>query len=804
MSIISRLIGGKCERCGHRNPQGAEFCGHCGVSRAFTRPTILKGNRWDALDDEVAAYFRFSDLKGLCSTSFYVPTGMRAVVLRTEQGNDYQTLESGWHAADDLFSKLNNFMRSSHGEVLVFREDPQALQFSFQDILSAELLSLHARLTVQLKISNPHVFLRRAMLREGAVTQEMLHVLLSDGVRQALAETLGRRHIEYMVRDDQLRERVRIELDERLRPLLDEQGLALQSLSELGVSHERFDQQRALQGRLWLIEQENKLQDEHARRLDELYNDRELQAIHQQEADLRRRQRLGQLRGEEAQLAQVLRMLEVDQFDNITKARSREEAIRLGAKDQLEALESQHRHAQMDRERTMGLRLAQETSADEAWQHTQALARIRHDTEKEVERIGAAERASLARARANNALDELQLKQSLARTATIEQEEERKRLAAAHLDVQLAVQRREQELKNADHKVQMEDLGLQQALRQREALRVQAYEDALTDKKVREVEVEARKRESEQGLSELEQLSGLNLRRRAEKMRQYIDAQKAKTELEERQLDTALSRELERKAQDAASELQRRAADTEYLRVLGTLPEHALIAQADNDTKIAALVQLMKLRTYDGMSEQQIRATEGGAAVSGAATSTPSFASTVPPAPAGKTVADVHEDYGRKAEERYDKFIATLTDQQEKAGANLLRAIELLKWGNQASGQPPQAMPYPQPYAQPHHQQPYPHPGYGPAGYPPPQPGYGAPMGAQPGLYQYPAGHGVPPAASVHTTTQVFTGGAVPPGAATGGPEVIRTVALKHCLNPTCKAENLASAPRCSYCNTPF
>lgn len=809
MSIISRLIGNKCDRCGHRNPDGAEFCGHCGVSRAFTRPTILKGNRWDPLDDEVAAYFRFSDLKGLCSTSFYVPTGMRAVVLRTEkEGNDYQTLEAGWHAADDLFTKLNNFLRSSHGEVLVFREDPQALKFNFQDILSAELLPLHAGLTVQLKISNAHLFLRRAMLREGAVTHEMLHVLLSDAVRQALAETLGRRRIEDMVRDDQLRERVRIELDERLKPLLDEQGLTLLSLSELSLSHERFDQQRALQGRLWLIEQEQKLQDEHARKLDELYNAREWQAIRQQEADLRRRQRLGELRAEEVKLAHVLRMLEVDQFENIAKAKSREDAIRLGAKDQLEALEHQQRHAQLDRERAMGQRLAQETSEDEAWQHTQELARISRDTEREVEKIGGAERTSLARARANNALDELLLKQSLARTALVEQEDERKQLAAAHLEVLLAVQRRERELSDAEHKARIEDLGLQQALRQREALRVQAYEDKLTAKKVGDLEAEARKRDAAQGLSELEGLSNLNLRRRAEKMRQHIEAQTEQVKLQEQQLDSALRRELERKAQDAANQLQHRVTDIEHLRVLATLPEHTLIARADNDTKIAALVQLMKLRTYAGMSEQQIRAAEGGAAISGAATATPSFASSVPPAPAGKTVADVHEDYGRKAEERYDKFIATLTDQQEKAGANLLRTIELLTRGNQAPGQPPQGMPYPPtypyPYQHPYPQQPYPQPGYGPAGYPLPQPGYGAPTGPQPGLYQYPAGQGMPPTASVHTTTQVFTGGALPPGAPPTGPDAIRTVAVKQCLNPLCRAENLASAPRCAHCGTPF
>lgn len=788
MSIVSRIFGDKCDRCGHRNAEDVEFCAHCGVSRAFTRPTILKGNRWDPLDDEVAAYFRFSDLKGLCSTSFYVPTGMRAVVLRTGEGNDYQTLEAGWHAADDLFTKLNNFLRSTHGEVLVFREDPQALKFSFDDILSAELLPLRAALTAQISISNPHLFLRRAMLREGAVTHEMLHVLLNDAVRQALAETLGRRRIEDMARDDQLREHVRIDLEAKLKPLLDPQGLTLLSLSELTLSHERYNQLRELQGRLWLVEQDQQVRDTHARTLDELYNAREWQAIRQKEADLRRRQRLGELQGGEVQLANVLRMLEVDQYENITKARSREDAIRLGAEDQLKVLEHQQHMAQLDRDRALGQRIAAEAGEDEAWHHTQGLARIRRETELEIERISASERSSLARARANNALDELQLKQSLDRTALIEQEQDRKRAAASHLEVQLAIQRRERELNDAEHKVNVEDLGLQQAIRRREALRVQALEDALTAKRISDLEAEARVRAGDQSLDELGRLSNLQLQRRAEKMRQHLDAQRAQADQQERHLDGELRRELERKAQDAAGQAQRRAADAEYLRVLGTVPESALIAQADSDTKIAALVQLMKVRTYAGMTEAQIRAAEGASGTAIPAPATPGFASALLAAPAGKSIADVHEDYGRKAEERFDKFIATLTDQQEKSGANLLRTIELLTRGPQVQLAAPATPPL----------QTYPQATVGVGGYP-------APAGVPPGLYAFPPVQATPGAPSVHTTTQVFTGGStLPAGVAPAATDMVRTVAVKVCLNPLCRAENLASAPRCAHCGTPF
>ena len=77
-------------------------------------------------------------------------------------------------------------------------------------------------------------------------------------------------------------------------------------------------------------------------------------------------------------------------------------------------------------------------------------------------------------------------------------------MAGAHLEVQLAIQRRERELKDAEHKAKLEDVGLQPAIHRREALRVQAYEDALTDKKVSDLEAEARKRDAAQGLSELE------------------------------------------------------------------------------------------------------------------------------------------------------------------------------------------------------------------------------------------------------------------------------------------------------------
>ena len=469
--------GVKCPRCEHKNAGDSGYCSHCGLTLGSPRSEpLLRENRWVPGDGELAVFFGVRELSGLFVKTLRVPAATRAYIL---QGDKATEVPQGEYEIEGFFSRLNNLLRDQHAEILITRSAALPVDFAFGDLRTAEHLAVSASFRVSLKIDQVPMFAQHFMTAPGTVTAEHLRDLLAPSVRQLAAEFVASQSLRDMAANRDLR----LQLDERLQSalkmLLAEYGLAVVQVATLSLHHDKFDANRERIGSLWMVTDERHVKLEHEKQLDQLYNDEEWQRIRREEQAVRLRYRRAELRQEEtveraemsvqnAERVHAIRAREIDLYSRIIESKNRKEAVVRGAGDML--AEFEHELAKKGAARS-----------DEAagWEHLRQLARIRMHTELEAARRDAGNAQLLARQRFSHQLLQQQIQNKITQALAIE-DETRKRAELARLhQSEREAQEYERALEREQQRTSVQSLALANAARQREAERVQEWEDQL-------------------------------------------------------------------------------------------------------------------------------------------------------------------------------------------------------------------------------------------------------------------------------------------------------------------------------------
>jgi hypothetical protein len=375
--------------------------------------------------------------------------------------------------------------------VLVVRTDSLPVALSYPDVLSAELLPMQVAATMMLSVGDVHAFRRRFMLQDGVVTTANLADILRGSVRQALAEVIGARHVDEMAADPLFRDKLDAALRKKLDPLLADLGLALMQVSEITLCHEALDEQNRLKGRLWLVRREMQVHDAHDKSLDEIYDQRQWAAIKRREAEIRRRRHEATLSKDEAEIAQTLRLLDQEKYQQIADAQTREQAIRMGAADEIGRLEQEYAGKRRHREKQALGEQYRDDAESEDWKNLQALARIKCDGERRAAEITASSLASFESERVERELEKLRIQGQLDALALVHD-------AAERQERELALRQQEQErvglmrdLARRQHEAALVDIDLMVESKQANAARIQAWEEELLIAKVRKLKDEA-------------------------------------------------------------------------------------------------------------------------------------------------------------------------------------------------------------------------------------------------------------------------------------------------------------------------
>jgi hypothetical protein len=634
--------GVKCPRCEHKNADDSGYCAQCGLTLGAPRnEPVLRENRWIPASNELAVFFGVRELSGLFVKTLRVPATTRAYIL---QGDKATEVPQGEYEIEGFFTRLNHLLRNQHAEILITRSAAMPVEFEFDDLQTAEHLKISAGFTVSVKIEQVAAFARHFMTLPGTVTSEHLRELLAPSVRQLAAEFLAGQSLRDMARNPELRAQLDERLQGALKIRLAQYGLAVAQVDTLALRHDKFDANRERIGTLWLVVDDRHVQLEHAKQLDQLYDDSEWQRIHREEQESRLRYRRAELRQDEAieraelslqnsERMQAIRAREIDLYGRIVESKNRKQAVERGAGDVLAELE--HELAKKDAAR------GDESSE---WAHLRHVAQIRMRTELEISQQEALEARQMAQQRFSHLLLQQQIENKVAQAMLIE-DESRKRAELERLHAnQQAAARRQLEIEAEEHKAKWQSLALVNAAHKREAERVQEWEDQvalerqramLRDGSVLAEETNQKVEEMRRGGAQAEAIA------QYEKLLRTIEAdgvqsrQSQQLALEGEEARHAMKRQaqeaewqhelrrLEHEREDKFAHLAHVAdmARIEIARVesIGAMSDTAKVALAAAPNA-AALADYMKTQVHAGMSPQQLAALSGVVAATNSVT----------------------------------------------------------------------------------------------------------------------------------------------------------------------------------------
>lgn len=619
-----------CASCNTENPIKAPYCSHCGLQQGSLRhAAILQDNCWQARDDEFAVYFGMAQLQGVFRKALQVPIGTRAWVVQAGQSSE---VPPGEYELESFFARLNNLLRDQRADILIAKSAPFSIAFSFSDLQTAEFLPLAIELTLNFKIDNLAAFARYFMSVPGVVTRQDLHSLLSNPLRQVLAEFIAAQALPEMASNRQLR----LQLDEHLHSMLKlsigQFGIALVQVDGLQLQHDKFDAQRHAQGSLLLVLDEKRQQLQHSKQFYELYDAQEWQRIQREREQIERDLQEQQLRQQASNDAnnlqqelslqqqerlQTLRARKIELFGRIAQADNEQQALKLGAQESLRALQHE-----------MAGKAVLRLDTVRGWQQMRALAGIKMQAELELAQQEARENLALMRQRFAMQIASLQRQQHLARIAEIAD-------AKAHHRAEQRAAQAEQQVQLCEQQWQAQRLQAKQALmqlqietRQHEARRTQQWQEQLQWQKERELlrndevqnsqvqhdklrstlALQAQFNEQQIKLEQQRRLAELDAQERTMQIRQSEEAQ----QWQRRQESDTRSQEA-RFAQwqhEQAQALELARLEMTRLGVVANMSDMGKLALA-NPANASLLAEVMKTQIHASMQAEQIAASVG-------------------------------------------------------------------------------------------------------------------------------------------------------------------------------------------------
>jgi hypothetical protein len=625
--------GVKCPRCEHKNADDSGYCAQCGLTLGAPRnEPVLRENRWIPAPNELAVFFGVRQLSGLFVKTLRVPATTRAYILQADKATE---VPQGEYEIEGFFSRLNHLLRNQHAEILITRGAAMPVPFEFDDLQTAEHLRISATVTVSVKIEQVPAFARHFMTLPGTVTSEHLRELLAPSVRQLAAEFVAGQSLRDMARNPELRAQLDERLQGALRMRLAQYGLAVEHVDTLALRHDKFDANRERIGTLWLVADDRHVELEHARQLDQLYDDAQWQALRREEQESRLRYRRAELRQDEAieraelslqnsERVQAIRAREIDLYGRIADSKNRKEALERGAGDVLAELE----HELAKKNAARGDDSAQ-------WGHLRQIAQIRMRTEVEISQQQALEARQLAQQRFSHQLLQQQIENKVAQAMLIEDEaKKRAELARLH-DSRQAAAKRQLDIEAEQHKNQWQALALVGAAHKREAERMQEWEDQVALERQRELlrggsllaeeanqKLEAMRRDgaAADSVAQYEKLlrtieaDGV-ASRQAQQL--ALEAEEARHALSHRAQEAEWQQELRRLEHEREEKFGHLAHVADMARIeiarvetIGAMSDTAKVALAAAPNA-AALADYMKTQLHAGMSPQQLAALAG-------------------------------------------------------------------------------------------------------------------------------------------------------------------------------------------------
>jgi hypothetical protein len=568
--MFGKILGVKCPRCGARNDKGAESCEACDAVLGIARPTVLENNRWEAAPDELAVFFTARKLDGIFSKTLRVPAEMRAWVL---QKNRVEEFQAGEYTTENFFSRLNNFFRTEHAEILVSRTTALPVSFRFDDVATAEGLKLGVETTAFVKIGNLAHFRSQFMGQPGVVTAKLLHDMLEASVSQIVREALGGRKVKELLGEAGLRKALSDRLALELHLRFESMGLAFDQVDSLDLSHPEYADILNKEGGLWLLKEGERVKLEEAQTLNDIYDQAELEKIARDEIEMRHRLSRGELKLEEVNAVASMRLREAEALGKMAEAATLEEAQRIEAEEKLNILRGDVADRARQRQKQFAGR---ELSDEEELQRARELARLRHQAAVEALKAQQIKAGQFASLQAEIELSKARAAADAEKAALIEDAEVRKSNQAAVEARQAFAAEQERKLAVERNEFQVQEIRVQADALRRRHEREQLWED-------KQLEDRVEKAKQATWASGLNNAVDAMSRYQAQQLEQVLKAETIKHERELEKEDKAWAREKEKRELEHAQKLASTEDDVRIMREMNTIKDASTLLAVIKD-----------------------------------------------------------------------------------------------------------------------------------------------------------------------------------------------------------------------------
>ena len=602
------LFGNKCSNCGQPLPDNARFCGSCGApvggstircgvchaenrsdskfckqcGRPLTQSAAAEviGHRWTRKAGEIAVRVEMDDVPGLFKRGLKVEPGTNAMFIY--QGANRGTFPPGEYSLGSLGQRIKDFFTGEIPEratMLLVEVVPADLEFHLGGRYTKDEMPIGISVRLQAVVSEPVKFLLNLLKGGERFTQDDLRLYLYPEVTQVADAWLRQHTLQELTEDLNLRPRLELALEERLKTTFAQSGLTFLQVRAAELNLEPYDHLKGVRSKFNLQIAETRA---NAAGELELYDAESGIQISKAEAEVRAKARFAEIQRQVdlQALAQETTKVEMEERKADLYQRMRQAVL----SDKMNEVRSEHEFNRFLDELDFDKLLKEKERADlrKTWaeqgeDHDKARAHLlaRLDVERTYEL-----RMAELKLRRDYSEQELEGEIHLERMRA----EKQMTLDAAKWEFDLKRRKEEAALRDQDDETRLR--------------REKIEHDARLAMSAADTDEEMRRLRAEMQLG-LEGLSGMKKIRNEEAQAQWaIEQQKQDAQWQQQKFQMELEMQRERIKMD--HELNR-------LDKLGQLGSEALISVSGPD-QARVLADLKKTEALKGMTEEQILA----------------------------------------------------------------------------------------------------------------------------------------------------------------------------------------------------
>ncbi len=578
-----------CRYCGKEMSAAARFCPHCGKSSEGSERPAVVSNTWTRDPEDFATRLEVDDLEGILQRDLIIEPGTRAIIL-VDGRNLAGTVGPGRYTLKTFGDRLS--LPSLRRRVIALLVDTGEVDLALMvnDVYTSDPIKLSLECRLAVEVADPMAFFTNLLKGGRSYTLNQLRSYLYDEIQDAAQECVGQRSAAdlhtNLAHKQEFATHIEAHLDETLR----QTGLRFSRVRTMDFRHTRWDELTQEEEEFFLQLTRDEANLSHRKRLFDVFDQTELQAIAEETKKIGHFEQRAQLR------ERMRRAVLSDKFAELTSEQEMEQFLRdmdrqkLIADDEWDRIK---RTIQWQREGELQDHRWQVEDAE--WdrlvavddrERTQAhlLARLELENEYELKQIRFLQDSELSEAELK-----FQLDQERTRVERMQEIEAAKIAFDLKQRREQAEFRREQDVldREASLAAARDELGLDAERFDEETRQILADLDVAA----KGFDVILAKREKEMGLH-------------WEDDRQRLDHQLS---MKEREIEMDLQQRevehrmvLEREAQAQEFELAR-------MERLKDLPPEAVVAVADAE-RGRIIADMQRTEAMKGMTEQQILA----------------------------------------------------------------------------------------------------------------------------------------------------------------------------------------------------